>query len=35
VHGHMQPSKVEGLVLRVRIEKEKLEREKQKNEPSK
>jgi NADH-quinone oxidoreductase subunit E len=32
VHGHMQPSKVEGLVLRSRIEKEKLEREKQKNE---
>ncbi|MBC2715907.1 MAG: NADH-quinone oxidoreductase subunit NuoE [Desulfobacteraceae bacterium] len=35
VHGHMQPSKVEGLVLRVRIEKEKQEREKQKNEPGK
>jgi len=35
VHGHMQPSKVEGLVLRVRIEKEKQEREKQKNESSK
>ncbi|MGD9081262.1 MAG: NADH-quinone oxidoreductase subunit NuoE [Desulfobacterales bacterium] len=32
VHGHMQPSKVEGLVLRTRIEKEMLEREKQKNE---
>lgn len=32
VHGHMQPSKVEGLVLRTRIEKEKQEREKQKNE---
>jgi NADH-quinone oxidoreductase subunit E len=31
VHGHMQPSKVEGLVLRARIEKEKQEREKQKN----
>ena len=29
VHGHMQPSKVEGLVLRARIEKEKQEREKQ------
>lgn len=27
VHGHMQPSKVEGLVLRARIEKEKQERE--------
>ena len=34
VHGHMQPSKVEGLVLRVKIEKEKKEREKQKNESS-
>jgi NADH-quinone oxidoreductase subunit E len=32
VHGHMQPSKVEGLVLRNRIEKEMQEREKQKNE---
>ena len=32
VHGHMQPSKVEGLVLRVRIEKEKQKRKKQKNE---
>jgi NADH-quinone oxidoreductase subunit E len=32
VHGHMQPSKVEGLVLRTRIEKEAQEREKQKNE---
>ena len=28
LHGNMQPSKVEGLVLRARIEKEKLEREK-------
>ena len=27
LHGHMAPSKVEGLVLRVRIEKEKAERE--------
>ena len=34
VHGHMQPSKVEGLVLRTRIEKEIQEREKQKNEPT-
>ena len=34
VYGHMQPSKVEGLVLRTRIEKEMQEREKQKNEPS-
>ena len=34
VHGNMQPSKVEGLVLRTRIEKEKREREKQKNEPN-
>jgi NADH-quinone oxidoreductase subunit E len=32
VHGHMQPSKVEGLVLRTRLEKEMREREKQKNE---
>jgi NADH-quinone oxidoreductase subunit E len=30
VHGHMQPSKVEGLVLRAQIEKEKQEREKEK-----
>jgi NADH-quinone oxidoreductase subunit E len=29
VHGHMQPSKVEGLVLRARIEKEKRDRENQ------
>jgi hypothetical protein len=28
----MQPSKVEGLVLRTRLEKEMQEREKQKNE---
>jgi NADH-quinone oxidoreductase subunit E len=28
VHGHMAPSKVEGLVLRTQIEKEKLAREK-------
>jgi NADH-quinone oxidoreductase subunit E len=34
VHGHMQPSKVEGLVLRTRLEREMQEREKQKNEPS-
>ena len=34
VHGHMHPSKVEGLVLRTRIEKEMQEREKQKNEPT-
>ena len=34
VHGHMQPSKVEGLVWRTRIEKEMQEREKQKNEPT-
>ena len=34
VHGHMQPSKVEGLVLRTQVEKEMQEREKQKNEPS-
>jgi NADH-quinone oxidoreductase subunit E len=34
VYGHMQPSKVEGLVLRARIEKQMQEREKQKNEPT-
>jgi len=34
VHGHMAPSKVEGLILRVQIEKEKKEREKQKDGPS-
>ena len=34
VHGHMAPSKVEGLVLRTQIEKEKLAREK-KNESGK
>lgn len=27
VHGHMMPSKVEGLILRARIEEEKAERE--------
>lgn len=32
VHGNMAPSKVEGLVMRVQIEKEMKEREKQKNE---
>jgi len=31
VHGHMQPSKVEGLVLRAQIEKEKQTRERQEN----
>ena len=35
VQGHMQPSKVEGLVLRARIEREMQAREKQKNEPTK
>lgn len=30
VHGHMQPSKVEGLILRARIEKERRERENRK-----
>ena len=34
VHGHMQPSKVEGLVLRTQVEKEMQERKKQKNEPT-
>ena len=32
LHGKMQPSKVEGIVLRVRIEKEKREREKHSHE---
>jgi NADH-quinone oxidoreductase subunit E len=34
LHGKMQPSKVEGIVLRVRIEKEKQEREKGQHDPS-
>jgi len=33
LHGHMVPSKVEGLILRITIEKEKAEREKRRNEP--
>ena len=33
VHGNMAPSKVEGLVMRVQIEKEMREREKRKNTP--
>ena len=32
LHGHMMPSKVEGLILRIRIEKEKAERERRQNE---
>ena len=32
VHGHMAPSKVEGLILRVHMELEKAEKERQKNE---
>jgi NADH-quinone oxidoreductase subunit E len=32
VYGHMAPSKVEGLVLGFRLEKERQEREKEKNE---
>ena len=32
LHGHMMPSKVEGLILRVRIEKEKAQREQRRNE---
>jgi len=32
VHAHMAPSKVEGLIMRIAIEKEMAEREKQKNE---
>jgi NADH-quinone oxidoreductase subunit E len=31
VHGNMAPSKVEGLILRVELEKEKASREKEKN----
>ena len=31
LHGGMQPSKVEGLILRVQIEKEKQQRENQKS----
>lgn len=33
VHGHMAPSKVEGLILGIRLEKERQEREKAKHEP--
>jgi len=33
VHGHMAPSKVEGLILRVQVEKEKAEREQRQDEP--
>lgn len=32
LHGHMAPSKVEGLLMRIEIEKEMQEREKRKNE---
>lgn len=32
VHGHMAPSKVEGFLMRIEIEREMAEREKQKNE---
>ena len=32
IHGHMAPSKVEGLLLRIEIEKEMQERAKQQNE---
>jgi NADH-quinone oxidoreductase subunit E len=32
LHGHMMTSKVEGLILRIRIEKEKAERERLQNE---
>jgi NADH-quinone oxidoreductase subunit E len=35
LHGHMMPSKVEGLILRVRIEKEKAERAQDRNETQK
>jgi NADH-quinone oxidoreductase subunit E len=33
VHGHMAPSKVEGLLLRIKLQEEIAEREKQKDEP--
>jgi len=33
LHGNMAPSKVEGLLMRIEIEKEMAERKKQKNEP--
>ena len=33
LHGKMMTSKVEGLLLRIRIEQEKAERERQQNEP--
>lgn len=33
VHGHMAPSKVEGLILRITLQEEIEEREKKKNEP--
>lgn len=33
VHGHMAPSKVEGLILRIQLQEEMEEREKKKNEP--
>jgi NADH-quinone oxidoreductase subunit E len=32
LHGHMMTSKVEGLILRIQIENEKAERERQRNE---
>jgi NADH-quinone oxidoreductase subunit E len=32
VHGHMAPSKVEGLLLRIELQEEIEEREKKKNE---
>ena len=34
VQGHMAPSKVEGLFIRIQVEKEMAERKKQKNENS-
>lgn len=33
VHGHMAPSKVEGLLMRIQIQKEMKEREQRKNDP--
>jgi NADH-quinone oxidoreductase subunit E len=34
VHGHMAPSKVEGLIMRIRLENEMREKRKKKDEPS-
>lgn len=34
VHGHMAPSKIEGLFTRIQVEKEMAEREKRRHEPA-